>query len=183
MLNAKYLVAGPSAQAVLTNYEAYGNAWVANTIQLVNSPDEELDATVLTSAKTAVVVDHSKFGQTKASYSGQGTVNLTSYQPNELKYTASATDEAFVVFSEIYYPEGWQVTIDAQPAEILRANYVLRSLVVPAGDHEIIFSFKPKVYYYGNSVTTASSILILLLVIGTILTEFGFIGGIQKPKN
>lgn len=182
MLNTKYLVAGPSAEAVLNNYEAYGNAWTANSIQLVNTPDEELDATVLISAKSAAVVDKSKFTQTKTNYSGQGSVSLTSYQPNELKFTAALSDESFIVFSEIYYPEGWQATIDGQPAEIIRANYVLRSLVVAAGDHEIIFSFRPKVYSYGNSVTTASSIIILLLVLGTLLIEFGLISGSQKPK-
>ena len=135
------------------------------------------------SAKTTAVVDKSKFTETKTTFSGQGAVNLTSYQPNELKYSANLSDESFIVFSEIYYPEGWQATIDGIPVEIMRANYILRSLVVPAGDHEIIFSFRPKVYYYGNSVTTASSILILLLVIGTLLTEFGLIGGSQKSKK
>ena len=183
MLNTKYLVAGPSAQAVIPNFEAYGNAWVANTIQLVNSPDEELAATVILDSKNIAVVDQKKFSETKPAYSGQGSVTLTSYQPNELKYSASLTDASFVVFSEIYYPEGWQATIDGQPATISRANYVLRSLEIPAGDHEIVFSFKPKVYYYGNTVTTASSIVILLLVLGTLLVEFGFIGDPLKPKK
>ena len=183
MLNTKYLVAGLSAQAVIPNYEAYGNAWTTGNIQLVNNPDEELAATVNLNSKTNAIVDQSKFPAAKANYSGQGTIALTSYQANELKYNASLTGESFVVFSEIYYPEGWQATIDGQPAKILRANYVLRSLEVPAGDHEIVFSFKPKVYSYGNIVTTASSILILLIVIGTLAVEFGFIGGLQKPKE
>jgi hypothetical protein len=183
MLNTKYLVAGPSAQAVIPNYEAYGNAWTANNIQLVNNPDEELAATVQLNAKTNAIVDQSKFSEAKAGYSGQGTITLTSYQPNELKYNASLTGESFVVFSEIYYPEGWQATIDGQPAKILRANYVLRSLEVPLGEHEIIFSFKPKVYSYGNIVTTSSAILILLIVIGTLTIEFGFIGESHKLKE
>ena len=183
MLNTKYLVAGPSAQAVIPNFEAYGNAWVANTIQLVNNPDEELTATVQLSTKNIAVVDQNKFSGTKSNYSGKGTVTLTSYQANELKYNAALSGASFVVFSEIYYAEGWQASIDGQPVEISRANYVLRSLEVPAGDHEIVFSFKPKVYYYGNTVTTASSILILLLVLGTLLIELGFIGGSLKPKE
>jgi len=183
MLNAKYLVAGPSAQAVFPNYEAYGNAWTANTIQLVNNPDEELAATVRVDNKSKAVVDKSRFPQISEHYSGQGTIALTSYQPNQLKYTASLSDKSLVVFSEIYYPEGWQATIDGGDVDILRANYILRSLEVPAGDHEIIFSFKPRVYSYGNTVTAASSILLLLLVVGAVLIEFGFIGSIRKPKE
>jgi Bacterial membrane protein YfhO len=175
MLNTKYLVAGPSAQAVIPNTQANGNAWTVSTIQLVNNPDEELDATCQINTKSSAVVDRSKFPLNKSSYSGSGMVNLVNYQPNELKYKADLTGDAFVVFSEIFYPEGWQATIDGTPATIVRANYILRSLEVPAGDHEIVFSFKPKVYGYGNAVTTASSIVLLLLVLGTLLIEFGLI--------
>jgi uncharacterized membrane protein YfhO len=146
-----------------------------STIQLVNNPDEELDATCQINTKSSAVVDQSKFPLNKSSYSGSGMVNLVNYQPNELKYKADLTGDAFVVFSEIFYPEGWQATIDGTPATIVRANYILRSLEVPAGDHEIVFSFKPKVYGYGNAVTTASSIVLLLLVLGTLLIEFGLI--------
>jgi Bacterial membrane protein YfhO len=182
MLNTKYFVAGPSAQAVITNYEAYGNAWLASTVQLVNNPDEELAATVKLKSQSTIVVDQSKF-KVKDSYSSSGSIALTSYQPNELKYTASLAGESLIVFSEIYYRDGWQATIDHKPANIIRANYVLRGLEVPAGEHEIIFSFKPKVYNYGNGITTASSIMVLLLVLGTILVELGFIGGLKKPKE
>lgn len=175
MLNTKYLLAGPSAQAVISNYEAYGNAWVVQSVQLVNNPDEELEATVKLVAKSRAVVDIAKFPQIKAGYTGQGSITLTDYQANELKYSVALTEDAFVVFSEIYYPEGWQATIDDNPVDILRANYILRALEVPAGDHEIVFSFKPNIYSYGNTVTSIGTILLILLVFGTLLVEIGLI--------
>ncbi len=175
MLNTKYLLAGPSAQAVISNYEAYGNAWVVQSVQLVNNPDEELEATVKLVAKSRAVVDIAKFPQIKAAYTGQGSITLIDYQANELKYNATLTEDAFVVFSEIYYPEGWQATIDDNPVDILRANYILRALEVPAGDHEIVFSFRPKIYSYGNMVTSIGTILLILLVFGTLLVEIGLI--------
>ena len=175
MLNTKYLVAGASAQAVISNNYANGNAWTVSNIQQVNSPDEELDATTTIDTKITAVVDQSKFTLSQSSFAGKGTVALTSYQPNELKYTASLTDDSFIVFSEIYYADGWVATIDGNPVSILRANYVLRALEASAGEHEIVFSFKPAIYSYGNTITTASSILLILLVLGTLLIELGFI--------
>jgi len=121
------------------------------------------------------VVDIAKFPQIKAAYTGQGSITLIDYQANELKYNATLTEDAFVVFSEIYYPEGWQATIDDNPVDILRANYILRALEVPAGDHEIVFSFRPKIYSYGNMVTSIGTILLILLVFGTLLVEIGLI--------
>jgi len=175
MLNTKYFLAGSSAQAVIPNYEAYGNAWAVQSLQLVNNPDEELEATIKLDTRSSAVVDIAKFPQIKAGYTGQGLVTLTNYQANELKYTTTLTEDGLIVFSEIYYPDGWQATIDGNSVDILRANYILRALEVPAGEHEIVFSFKPKIYSYGNTVTTISTIVLILLVLGALLVEFGLI--------
>ncbi len=183
MLNATYLVAGPSAQAVIPNYEAYGNAWVANRVIHVNSPAEELAATVNNTDKATAIIDQSKFEQTSSRYTGRGSVLLTSYEPNELIYEADLTDAGLVVFSEIYYPKGWKATIDGTEADILRANYVLRALEVPQGRHEIKLSFEPPVYSYGNTITTISSILLILIVIGTLVIELGLIKQPFKLKE
>ncbi|MEN8248917.1 MAG: YfhO family protein [Bacteroidota bacterium] len=171
MLNTKYFVAGASAQAVIPNADANGNAWLVKNIQLAANPDEEINALSQIDTKSTAVIDQSKFDGISTVYNGTGSVKLTSYQPNQIKYQANLSDNAFVVFSEIYYPEGWQATIDGNPIEIIRANYVLRGLEVPSGSHEIVFEFKPSVYSYGNLSSTISSIIVLLLVIGAILVE------------
>ena len=94
------------------------------------------------------------------------TISLVSYQPNELIYKYSAGTEKLIVFSEIYYPAGWKCYVDGNETPYLRADYVLRAMIAPAGDHEIKFSFKPESYITGNKVSLASSVLLILLIIG-----------------
>jgi uncharacterized membrane protein YfhO len=75
------------------------------------------------------------------------------------------------VFSEIYYPVGWKVTIDGKPAEHFRANYVLRAMVIPGGEHTIVFSFEPSSYYTGEKISFASSLIFVLLLLGVVSWE------------
>ena len=183
MLNAKYLTAGNSAQAVITNYEAYGNAWTVSSIHRVETPDVELETTVANDNQKTAVIDISKFPVEKDTYAGSGAVKMTSYTPNRLEYSANIAGDAMVVFSEIYYPKGWVATIDGIETDILRANYVLRALEVPDGQHEIVFEFKPKVYSYGNTVTTISSVLIILIFLGATAVELGLINNPMANKS
>jgi len=106
------------------------------------------------------------------------TIYLTSYQPNELIYKYSAATEKLIVFSEIYYPAGWKCYVDGTEKPYMRANYVLRAMVAPAGDHEIKFSFNPESFVTGNKVSLASSILLFLLAGGFIANEL-----IRKKKQ
>ena len=94
------------------------------------------------------------------------TIGLVSYQPNELVYKYSAQSEKLVVFSDIYYPAGWKCFVDEKESPYLRADYVLRAMIVPAGEHEIRFTFKPQSYITGNKVSLASSIILILLIAG-----------------
>jgi uncharacterized membrane protein YfhO len=94
---------------------------------------------------------------------------MTSYSPNELKYTASINSKSLAVFSEIYYPEGWKAYVDGKPADILRVNYVLRGLELGSGEHEIVFEFKPSSYYVGNTVMMIFSAIMILLVLGSVI--------------
>ena len=93
-------------------------------------------------------------------------IELIKYQPDELIYKYSAQAEKLVIFSEIYYPAGWKCYIDGKEAEYFRANYILRGMVVPSGDHEIKFVFQPSSYIVGNKISLASSILLILLLAG-----------------
>ena len=168
MLNTRYLITGDAKQPVQRNPGALGNAWFVSTVKTVNSPDEEMAALSTLSPATEAVVDVSKFPQQKAAaYDAAGaTIALTNYSPDELKYRYNAKNAGLVVFSEIYYADGWQAFIDGKPAPHIRADYVLRALQVPAGAHVIDFKFEPKAYAVGNAVSLASSVALLLVLVG-----------------
>ena len=168
MLNMRYLITGDAKQPVQRNPGALGNAWFVNDVKPVKSADEEMAALNTLSPATEAVVDISKFPQQKAAtYDIVGsTIALTGYGPDELKYRYNATHDGLVVFSEIYYADGWQAFIDGKPVPHLRADYVLRALQVPAGAHTIDFKFEPKAYAVGNGVSLAASIALLLALVG-----------------
>jgi hypothetical protein len=169
MLNVKYIKLGEAANAVLTNTEANGNAWFVQDLVPVNSANDELKALCTLDTKRSAVVDASKFKlATKPAADTTSTIELKKYKPNTLTYESNSTSSGFVVFSEIYYEKGWKAFIDGKEVPILRANYILRALAVPAGKHTIEFNFQPNAYTTGNKVTTVSSWLVLLLVAGCI---------------
>ena len=170
MFNAQYIMFNYNGN-VIKNPNALGNAWFVDEIKEVNSASEEINtiknAPTFDPVKTAVV-DTKKFPNVSKSTSSQGTIKLTSYEPNELKYVAENKSNSTVVFSEIYYPAGWNAYIDDKPVEHFRANYVLRALNVPAGKHNIVFKFEPKSYSSGNSISRIASIIITLLLLASI---------------
>jgi len=172
MLNTKYLIisgqsGAPQAQQ---NPAAYGAAWLVSNIMTVNSNDAEFNAlgTVPDLKSTAIV--HSDFSDKVAGLqpSGQGTVAITKYSPNELTYSFNSTSEQLTVFSEIWYgPDlGWEATIDGQPADLIRTNYLLRGLRVPAGQHTITMTFAPSSFFTGKAISMVCSLLIILGLIG-----------------
>lgn len=172
MLNTKYLLAGDTKSAVIENENALGNAWLVDEVVKVNNPNEEIDALCALNTAGTAVVDVSKFDISKTSFNTNGSVKLVDYRPNYLKYTANTGGEAFIVFSEIYYPKGWKVLLNGQPADYLRANYLLRAMTVPAGQHTIEFSFEPNSFYLGNKIMMAFSIILIVLLIGSIVYSF-----------
>lgn len=174
MLNAKYVIYHPDAPPVV-NTNALGNVWFVEKPVLVENPNQEISALKNFNPSNEAFIDKRFEGKiTKLSYpvlEGE-SIELTSYQPNELKYKYSTKEEKLAVFSEIYYPEGWEATIDGKPADHFRADYVLRSMVLPAGNHEIVFSFKPSSYTSGNRISFASSLLLILMIGGYISYSF-----------
>jgi uncharacterized membrane protein YfhO len=99
------------------------------------------------------------------------TVQLVSYQPNHLVYESKSERPNLVVFSEIWYTKGWKAYIDGQETPLIRANYLLRALVVPDGEHLIEMKFEPAVWSVGEKVSFAGSFILILLVIGLALRE------------
>jgi len=176
MLNTKYfIISGDDKQPqARLNPGALGNAWAVDEFELVNNADEEIAAlTDFDPSKTAIV--DKRFSsyldgfQTKTG--DKGTIQLTSYKPNELVYKFNSGKSELVVFSEIYYDKGWKAFIDGKEMPYFRADYVLRAMVVPAGQHEITWKFKPTVYYTGGTISLISSLLVLLFFFGVLGLE------------
>jgi Bacterial membrane protein YfhO len=167
MLNCKYIVYGEQAGQVIVNQGAAGPVWFAQDLIPVNSPNEELEKVSEIDTRTTAVIDVSKFKAPAFQYdSSSSIVNLT-HTLRSLTYESQAQTPGLAVFSEIYYPEGWIATIDGKEAPILRVNYVLRALEVPAGKHTIEFTFEPKAFVIGDKVTAACSWLVLLVLLGS----------------
>ena len=177
MLNTKYIIYNPEAQPI-SNPFAFGNAWIANDIKWVDTPNDEIDAIGTTELQNTAIL-HKEFAQQVGNYrltdSILPQIVLTEYQPNKLIYrfsgvsASSTTADYLVVFSEIWTSKGWKMYIDGQEQPLLRANYLLRAALVPSGEHEIIMEYAPKAYKAGNTVTFASSLIMILGLIGAIL--------------
>ncbi len=178
MLNARYVILPPQKQGeteqVQRNPGALGNAWFVRELKAVRSPDQEMAALTGLNAKQTAVVDVTKFPAVKpAAYpDSSATIALTDYAPDALTYRYSAAQPGTVVFSEIYYADGWQAFLDGQPVPHFRVDFVLRAMQVPAGAHEIKLVFEPKEYKIGNTVSLLSSIGVLLAVVAA--GVFGF---------
>ncbi|MFT4537114.1 MAG: hypothetical protein ACJA1A_001971 [Saprospiraceae bacterium] len=169
MLNTKYFIipTGEKSTAAQQNPGALGNAWFVNNIKTVPNANSEIDAlSGLDPSLTAIVHEEFKGYISGLSPNKQGTINLTKYTPNTLEYTSNTTSDQLAVFSEVWYGPnlGWQAYIDDQPVEHIRANYLLRALKVPAGQHVIKFEFKPSTYNTGKIVSLISSILLLVVI-------------------
>jgi uncharacterized membrane protein YfhO len=151
----------------MINRSANGNAWFVSEVIKTQSAAEELSRTCSVNTKSTAVIDASQFEVSDFSGDTAGTIIQTSNNLKTIQYESQSASSGLAIFSEIYYP-GWVATIDGKEANILRANYILRALEIPAGKHTIQFSFEPKAYAVGNKVTTASSWLVLILLLGSI---------------
>lgn len=174
MLNARYIIYDLN-NAPLRNPEAYGNAWFVSGYREVANADEEIAALNQLDPKSEVLIDKrfSEFVQGKNFQKDEnGSIVLTEYQPNYLKYTAKNASEQLAVFSEIYYDKGWNAYIDGESVPHFRVNYILRGMVLPAGEHTVEFKFHPKSYYNGNKISLASSLLLLLVIAGYTFSEY-----------
>ena len=105
------------------------------------------------------------------------TIQLLNNDNDVVTYRSSSSTPSFAVFSEVYYNDGWVASIDGKVTPIIRTNYVLRGLSIPAGKHEILFEFKPASFYNSNKAAIGASALIWLLLIGAIVNAY------RKPKE
>jgi hypothetical protein len=166
MLNARYFIMDD--QTAQRNPDALGNAWFVDSLTYVDNADAEMAFLDDFNPATSAVADakfRQQLGEAKAEQLGD-TIYETAYAPNHLTYKSHSANGGLAVFSEIYFPWGWKVTVDGKPAEMGRVNYVLRALQLPAGDHEIDFKYVPdevnKTQTWAKVAVIAIYVLLLL---------------------
>ncbi|MFA4852533.1 MAG: YfhO family protein [Bacteroidales bacterium] len=173
MLNTKYIIYNPEAPP-LKNPNALGNAWFIDNFRIVANADSEIVALNNFNPASTAIVDkrfESKVSNYKNKKDSASVINLESYQPNNLVYKSKTTKDQLAVFSEIYYNKGWNVYIDGKPGEYFRTNYILRAMIIPAGEHKIEWKFEPVVYYTGIKASLAFNLLLIIAVLGFLVLE------------
>ncbi|MEG1717926.1 MAG: hypothetical protein RRX93_03420 [Bacteroidales bacterium] len=172
MLNTKYFIvpASDGVPQVQRNASALGNAWFIDTLIYVKTPIEEIDALNIIDPATCAVVN-SKFSKIlpktiqAADSASKSIITLTSYAPNKLNYKAFIKQKQGVaVFSEVYYSHGWKAFIDGKETEHFYVNYILRALVVPAGEHEITFLYESDTEKKWSKISIAFVTLLYVLL-------------------
>lgn len=168
MLNAKYIMNGDQYEQ---NLEALGNAWFVEDVAYVDTPNAEMSALDTIHPGTYAVADRSFesiIGKAVAKTPGD-TIYETSYAPNRLAYKSRSAKENVAVFSEIYFPWGWTATVDGKETPVGRADYVLRAIRVPAGEHEIVFTFDPQSLKTTNTLAVISVAVIYLTCLAAVV--------------
>ena len=173
MLNTKYLIypQNNNKPVAAPNPDAFGNAWIVSDIKWVATPNEEIAAIENTNVETtAIINDEFKnvIGDFKPS-NKSGTIKLDSYKPNELIYSFNSAKDELVVFSEIWTNKGWTMWIDGEESPLIRADYILRAAVIPAGNYEIMMRYEPKIWKTGNTIQFISSLILIFGLIGAIV--------------
>ena len=185
MLNTKYFIElDPATKqpVAIPNSGALGNVWFVDHIWWVDNPKEEMEALSVINPSEIAVIDtcFEKYVVNRIIKSGadrDAYLRLTEYHPNKLVYRSESLIGGLAVFSEIYYPHGWVAKIDGKETPILRANYVLRAIEIPAGEHDVEFTFYPRSEKITESIAyTGIGALALLLL----LSCFSLCGRIKK---
>jgi len=197
MMNCKYIMASTDTSGVIRNPYALGHVWFVKGIKVVQSADDEIAALDgFNPADTAVIDEGPKHPEFKTYMEGftprpdpTASIKLDEYKPNYLKYSSHATTEQFAVFSEAYYDNslGWDVFVDGQKQAHVRANYILRGMRVPAGNHTIEFKFEPQSFAKGERIAMITSLLMLIGLVGSAGWEIWRSGKkedeVEKPEE
>ncbi|MEP6616082.1 MAG: YfhO family protein [Ginsengibacter sp.] len=183
MLNTKYfIVDNPATRKPVAqlNPEAYGKCWLVKGIKLVNNANEEMFALDSTDLKDTAIIE--KSFQTRISQiparDSSATIKLVKDLNDKISYTYNSATPQFAVFSEVYYPLGWNAYVDGKKSDYVKVNYVLRGMSLPTGKHEVEFRLEPKSFNTGRTITIISTILVILSIIAAIILYFR---GRNKP--
>lgn len=176
MLDTRYVIVPPENRQqpapVYKNNDALGAAWFIQHIRYVDGPVEEIKALDHFGPKDTVIIDQANKSVAGDSpvWDSTATIQLTSYDNDTIRYTSNAASAQFAVFSEIYYPAGWNAYIDGQKTAYTKVNYVLRGMPIPAGKHDIEFRFEPDSYRRGQKYVYAGNVLFLLALAGGVFS-------------
>ncbi len=173
MLNTRYFILDPKGPP-LVNLHANGHAWFVKDIVLADNADHEIQLVGDINTTDEAVVDKryaSQLSQLKIVPDSLARIERTSYSPNAVTFKSASNTTQFAVFSEIWYPE-WELYIDGQKADMIRADYVLRAAVIPAGEHTIEMKIKPAAFEMSTKISYAASSVLLLLVVGYLFVTF-----------
>jgi len=184
MLNTKYIIFPDNNRqpVAFPNMNALGSAWFVYGVSLAENADAEIKAVNEFKPDSIAIVDKRFADDLKGFSSGKDlldSIRLVSYAPNKLDYHYKTKSNGLAVFSEIYYPKGWNAYIDDKPVTHFRADYVLRAMVLPAGEHNLVFKFEPAVYLVGEKISLISSLILIVIVV--FLTTFA-ITGLRKKQ-
>lgn len=175
MLNVKYFIV-PTEQGVQAqqNPDAYGNAWFVDKVKWVEDANDAILSLGETELDSVAVInnEYKELVPDTIEKDPTASIELVDQQPNQLTFRSSASKEQLAVFSEIFYPFGWKTFVDGKEASHFPVNYVLRGMVVPAGEHEITFKFDPEVVKTGSTISLAASILLGLLLLGGLCYKY-----------
>ena len=188
-LNTKYFILGAEMPPV-ENPEAFGPAWFVDSLVPAETPDDEIALIDSVDLRHTAVIG-SDFAEARAGFANSVVdgsaerlsddsvddsdglsanapatdfIRMTSYAPNELRYHYSAATARTAIFSEVYYPDGWTATVDGTPLDLFRANWIFRAANLPAGEHDIVMRFEPKIYTVSEKASRASSLALFVLL-------------------
>lgn len=170
MLNTKYIILDKNAGAI-KNTNANGNVWFVENVKKVNSADDEMKSLANFDSKNTAIINVSKSGFSdfnfKEHYAKKESdaITLTKYGTNVLEYKSNSSTELPAIFSEIYYPKGWNCYVDGKEVKTFKANYVLRGAMIPAGSHTIVWKFEPRSFEISTIVALIGSIILVGLCI------------------
>ncbi|HEY3388509.1 MAG TPA: YfhO family protein, partial [Prolixibacteraceae bacterium] len=174
MLNTKYFIYSPEAAPIL-NRHALGSVWLVNKYKIVDNADQEIAAIRLIDPAKEVVINK-KFQDQLSGVSlvndSSAKISLTTYSPNVMTYHYQGNGNQVAVFSAIYYPKGWNAYIDGKIVPYFQADYVLRSMLLPKGNYDIVFKFEPTSFLTGQKISFWSSLILLFLIVGLIAKKF-----------
>lgn len=167
MLNTRYIIYNPD-QAPIRNPYAFGNAWFVDKVDIVENADAEIEALNTINPLQTAVVDK-RFAKELEGFTphkdSTASIVLEKYRPSRLTYKTKADSEQLAVFSEIYYQPGWKAFVDGKEVPHFRVDWILRGMLIPAGEHTVVFEFYPDTYVLAANISAYSSFLILLLLI------------------
>lgn len=173
MLNVKYLIqiSEDNPLGVTRNPNNLGNAWFIEETKIVDSADEELLNLNQVELKSICITQDQSLKGLNYKLDNRNSIELVKRKANELVYKSSTTSTQFAVFSEAFYKKGWQAYIDNKPVSHFKVNYLLRGLIIPEGDHEIVFKFYPEIVKSGVYISIVSYLILFMIFIKLILDK------------